>query len=76
MEKKFTDFSLEEASRLASSAAGQQLIDLLKQDPGTKNAAESAKVGDLEQTRHALEGFIANPQARALLRQLWEEYHG
>ncbi len=76
MEKKFTDFSLEEAARLAESATAQQLMDLMRQHPGTESAAASAKAGDLQQAKQALEGFMANPQAQALLRQLWEEYHG
>ena len=76
MEKKFTDFSLDKAARMAKTNAGQQLMDLMKQHPDTVNAAESARNGDMEQAKKALEGFISNPQAQALLRQLWEEYHG
>ena len=76
MEKKFTDFSLEEASRLASSATGQKLIGLMQQHPGAQNAAASAQSGDMEQAKQALQSFMSNPQAKALLRQLWEEYHG
>lgn len=76
MEKKFTDFSLDEASRLASSTTGQQLLDLLKQSPDGQNAAAAAQSGDLEQTKRALSGIMNSPHAQALLRQLWEEYHG
>lgn len=76
MEKKFTDFSLNEAARLAESDAGQRLLDLMKQNPDTKTAAASAKAGDMEQAKQALQSFMADPQAKALLRQLWEEYHG
>ncbi len=76
MEKKFTDFSLEEANRFASSAAGKQLIDMMQSNPAAMQAAQSAQIGNMEQAKQALEGFMANPQAQALLRQLWEEYHG
>ena len=76
MEKKFTDFSLDKAARLAESDAGQRLMDLMKQNPDSKSAAESAKAGDIEQAKQALQSFMADPQAKALLRQLWEEYHG
>lgn len=73
MEKKFTDFSLEDANRIASSSAGKRLIDMMQQNPAAMQAAQS---GDMAQTKQALEGFLANPQAKALLQQLWEEYYG
>ena len=76
MEKKFTDFSFDEATRLASTSTGQQLLDLLQQNPDAQRAAASAKSGDLEETRTALSGIMRDPMAQALLRQLWEEYHG
>ena len=76
MEQKFTDFSPKEAARLAQSPAAQQLMDLLRQRPDAQEAAASAKNGDLEQAKSSLSSIMADPQAKALLRQLWEEYHG
>ena len=76
MEKKFTDFSFDEASRLASSTTGQQLLELLKQNPDGQSAAAAAQSGDMEQTKKALAGIMNSLHAQALLRQLWEEYHG
>lgn len=76
MEKKFTDFSPEDAAKLAKTPAAQQLMALFQQRPDAKSVASSAQKGDLEQTRQSLQSFMDNPQTKALLRQLWEEYHG
>ena len=76
MEKKFTDFSPQDAQKLAQTPAAQQLMALFQQQPDAKNVASSAQKGDLEQARKGLQAFMDNPQTKALLRQLWEEYHG
>lgn len=73
MEKKFTDFSTEDAARLAQCPAGQQLLVRMKQQPGV---AASVEQGDLEQARQAVQELLTDPQTSALLRQLWEEYYG
>lgn len=76
MEKKFTDFSLEEAAKLAQSPAAQQLMELFRQRPDAKKVVNQAKSGDLQQAKSSIDSFMTDPQAKALLRQLWEEYHG
>lgn len=76
MEKKFTDFSPEEAAKLAQTSAAKQLMALFQQQPDAKSVASSARKGDIAQAQKGLQEFMENPQAKALLRQLWEEYHG
>jgi hypothetical protein len=76
MEKKFTDFSFEEANRMASSHTAKQLMELMQHNQNAKEAAASAQSGDISGAKKALEGFMTDPQAKALLRQLWEDYHG
>lgn len=76
MEKKFSDFSLEKAARLAKTPVGQQLIGRMQSDPQAQAACESAGAGDLERAKQALGALMDDPQTKALLRQLWEEYHG
>ena len=76
MDKKFTDFSFEEATRMASSHTAKQLMELMQQNQNAKEAAASAQSGDISGAKKALEGFMTDPQAKALLRQLWEDYHG
>ena len=78
MEKKYEDFSMQEAMRLAQSDAGQQLLQLLQHNHG--NAAQvalnRAKDGDMQQAKQALQAFLSDPKAQALLRQLKEDGHG
>jgi hypothetical protein len=76
MDKKFTDFSFEEANRMASSHTAKQLMELMQHNQSAKEAAASAQSGDISGAKKALEGFMTDPQAKALLRQLWEDYHG
>jgi hypothetical protein len=76
MEKKFTDFSPEEAAKLAQTPAAKQLMALFQQQPDAQSVASSARRGDMAKARQGLRQFMENPQTKALLRQLWEEYHG
>ena len=78
MEKKFEDFSMQEAMRLAKSDAGQQLMHLIKTQHGqaARSALEKAQDGDIAQAKQALQAFLSDPQAQALLRQLQEDRHG
>ncbi len=78
MEKKYDDFSMQEAMRLAQSDAGQQLLQLLKNNhsQAAKTAMDSAQSGDLFRAKQALQGFLSDPQALALLQQLKEGNHG
>lgn len=78
MEKKFDDSSMQEAMRLAQSDAGQQLLQLLKNNhaQAAQAAMDSAQNGDLLRAKQALQSFLSDPQAQALLRQLKEGNHG
>ena len=71
-------FSMEEIQRLAQSDAGKQLLRLLENSPG--NASEtvrsSMQSGNTEHAKRAIEAFLSDPKARALLKQLEGEYHG
>jgi hypothetical protein len=61
---------------MASSHTAKQLIELMQHNQSAKEAAASAQSGDISGAKKALEGFMTDPQAKALLRQLWEDYHG
>ncbi len=74
--KKTDDFSKEEILRLARSPAGQQLIQLLQSRHGQAINQVQESGGDLQQAQKALSGFLSDPQAQALLRQLMEDSHG
>lgn len=66
------NFSMQEVLRMAASPAGQQLIALLRQQDGNafQSAMSSAAAGDYTQAKHAIEKFMADPQAQKLLKQL------
>ena len=68
MEKNSQNFSMEDARILANSHLGQQLFGLLQ----TKNpeAISQAAAGNYETLRKNLDALLADPEIRALLRQL------
>ena len=78
MEKKYDDFSIQEAMRLAQSDTGQQLLQLLKNSHGdaARSAMTSAQKGDIVQAQKVLQAFLSDPKAQALLRELKEGHHG
>ena len=78
MEKNFSQFSASDAQKMANSDAGQQLLTLLQQDhAASANAVQqSAAAGDYTQLNKQLSNIMEDPRAKALLRQLWEDYHG
>ena len=78
MEKKYDGFSMQEAMRLAQSDAGQQLLQLLRSNhsDAARSAIEKAQDGDIAQAKQALQAFLSDPQAQALLQQLKEDNHG
>ncbi len=78
MQKNFDNFSMEEIMRLANSNAGQQLLALLQSshsDAATA-AIDKAQSGDMSNAKAALQEFLSNPQAQALIRQIQEDKHG
>ena len=78
MEKNFSDFSVTDVQRLAQSDAGQELLTLLQKDhaSATDAAKESAANGNYGKLQAQLADIMEDPRAKALLRQLWEDYHG
>ena len=72
MAYKSSDFSMENAAKLAGSEAGQQLLALLQQaDPATLRAAmNQAMAGDMQSAKEALSPLLASEQIQKLLRQL------
>lgn len=78
MEKKFSQFSVQEAMRLANSDAGKQLIGFLKANHGEKAAIAGKNVedGDYAQAQKTVQELMSDPQAKALMHMLWEEYYG
>ncbi len=74
--KKSDHFSKEEILRLANSPAGQQLMALLQADHADAYTAAQRNAGDLEQVKAALSGFLSDPKAQLLMKQLQEDFHG
>lgn len=67
-----SDFSMQEAMRLAQSPAGQQLIALLQQQNSAQlqNAIHAAATGDYQNAKNALSSLLNTPEAQELLQQL------
>ena len=72
MEQNISNFSIEEAKRMAQSKAGKQLIALLQaQNPQKmQSAMNQASSGDIEQLKETLGAFMATPEVQSLLKQL------
>lgn len=66
------DFSIQDAMRLASSPAAQQLFALLQQQnsDGFQKAMDDAASGDYANAKKAIEAMLSNPQAQQLLKDL------
>lgn len=65
------DFPMEQALAFAKSPAGQQLMNLLRQNGSADldKAAKLAASGDTTQARDALSSLLDDPQVRQLLKQ-------
>lgn len=72
MAKNSSDFSMQDAMRMAQTPAGQQLLALLKQQDGSRmqQAISQAKAGDHTALEETLRPLLSSPEIRALLRQL------
>lgn len=72
MDNNFNPQSIQDAMKMADSAAGQQLLNLLRaQDEQALNAAmESAAKGDYSKIRDNLSAMLSSPQVQALMEQL------
>ena len=78
MRKNNGNFSMDEIRQMAQSDAGKQLMAILQQSHSATAEAirASAKSGDMAQVQQAMQAFLSDPKARALLRQLEEDHHG
>lgn len=72
MEKKSQDFSIREAQRLAKSAEGQRLMQLLQQqDSGQlQRAMDAANTGNYTEAGSILQSLLSSPEAKKLMQQL------
>lgn len=72
MSRNGQPFSLEDMMQLASSPAGQQLIQMLmNQDSAAlQQAAQRAAAGDLDGAKSAISGLTQDPKIQKLLEQL------
>lgn len=64
--------SVQELMRLAASPAGQQLINLMRQQGGSEleKAVTQASAGDYTQAKRLIDKMMADPQAIKLLNEL------
>lgn len=66
------NFSMQDAMRLASTPAGQQLLALLQQSDtaALRSAMEQASTGNYEQAKQVLGPLLNSPDVQKLLQQL------
>ena len=76
MEKKSHDFSISEAQRLAKTAQGQRLIQLLQHnDSGQlQRAMAEAQAGNYKAAGDILQTLLSSPEAQQLMQQLGEKH--
>ena len=72
MQKNSENFSIQDAMRLASTPAGQELLSLLRQSDSAQlqQAAQLASAGNYTQAQQLLSGFLRDPEVQQLLFQL------
>lgn len=72
MDKKSDNFSMEQAARLASTDAGQQLMGMIRSQQGTNldSAIAKANSGDYSELQKAVQQLMATPEAKKLLKKL------
>ena len=72
MQENSNQKMIQEALRLASTPAGQQLLALLQKNGGTElqDAMNQAATGNYDQAKKALASLMADPEAKKLLDQL------
>lgn len=78
MQKKYDDFSMQEAMRLAQSESGRALFALLQQNNGAElqKAMEQAAAGNYAQVSKTMASLLSSPEAKALLEQMGGKGHG
>ena len=72
MQENSNQFLMQEALRLASTSAGQQLLALLQKNGGDslQQAMNQAATGNYDQAKSALATLLKDPEAKKLLEQL------
>ena len=72
MQKNSENFSIQDAMRLASTPAGQELLSLLRRSDSAQlqQAAQLASAGNYTQAQQLLSGFLQDPEVQQLLFQL------
>lgn len=72
MQNKNENFSMQDALRLASTPAGQQLLQLLKSSGGDsiEQARKHAASGDYQQAKNSLSDIMKLPKIQQLLREM------
>jgi hypothetical protein len=72
MQKNSENFSIQDAMRLASTPAGQELLSLLRRSDSAQlqQAAQLASAGNYTQAQQLLSGFLRDPEVQQLLYQL------
>lgn len=72
MNQKSDNFSMEQAARLASTDAGQQLMGLIRNQQGTNldSAIAKANAGDYSELQKAVQKLMSTPEAKKLLEKL------
>lgn len=66
------NMDMKEIMRMAVSPAGQQLIQMLRNnpDPALRSAMDQAAAGNYYEAQKVLSRFLSTPEAQSLLRQL------
>lgn len=77
MEKKsegFSEFSIQQAMKLANSDAGRQLFALLQatQQDALEGAMNQAATGNLDGAKTMIDKLMSDPKARQLMEKLRE----
>ena len=68
--------AMQEALRLASSPAGQRLLELIKNTSGNtvETAREQAASGDFEQAKATLSQVLQSEEIKKLLREMGKKH--
>ena len=72
MQKNSSGYTMEDALRLAKTPAGQQLLEVLRQQDSSRmqQALAQAQKGDQAALAETLRPLLNSPQIQALLKQL------
>ncbi len=66
------DMNLSELMRIASSAEGKQLLELVRQnnDPKFSDAMRLAEKGDYSQAKQMIGKFLETPEAKSIMEKI------